>query len=43
MKTPINQALCQIPGAASPQYPNGAPSVTTLQHGHGSSPQGGEK
>lgn len=33
MKTSITQALAQIPAAATAQYPDGAPSVTTLQHG----------
>jgi mannose-6-phosphate isomerase-like protein (cupin superfamily) len=33
MKTRIAQALAQIPAAPTDQYPAGAPSVTTLQHG----------
>jgi mannose-6-phosphate isomerase-like protein (cupin superfamily) len=33
MKTSIEHGLRQIPGAASAQYPTGAPSVSTLQHG----------
>lgn len=34
MKTSIAQALAQIPAAPTAQYPAGAPSVTTLQHGN---------
>jgi len=33
MKTSIAEALARLPGAATAQYPEGAPSVTVLAHG----------
>ncbi len=32
-KASIGEALLRLPGAPTPQYPEGAPSVAMLQHG----------